>query len=92
LCGEDETLIKGDGKMNDFTIVSDFDDECPVHGGEIKGEYDFGMMDATVYTFAGCHCAMSHTENDMNDMVYHTSYNSAAGRASLRKAMNALPL
>jgi len=64
----------------------DYDfDFCPVHGGESKKEYDFGMEDATVIVYGGCQCAICIDKSaGFGDTgSYHTSYQSAAGVARL---------
>ncbi len=81
--------------MNALQIVTDenFADECPKHGGEVKKEYDFGMSDATVYTYFGCKCA-TVLQKDLGGFegtaALCDSYNEAAGIARLQNHMNAV--
>ena len=76
-------------KMNDHEYF-DFDDVCPVHEGELKAEYNFGMMDATVYTFVGCSCAVAYDSERgfYKGACYFTSYPNAEGYARLVVAGN----
>lgn len=69
----------------------EFNDTCPVHGGEIKAEYDFGMGDATVYTFHGCKCGVAHDSErgHYKGQAYFNSYDVADGYARLVVAGNA---
>lgn len=70
---------------------SEFDEECPVHGTHAKKEYEIGMMDARVYVYAGCKCAVC-LDCERGTARYYPSYNEAAGCAYLIKAEAALPL
>ncbi len=70
--------------MKNFDSMKGFDiDTCPVHGDEIKAEYDFGMTDARVTKWeCGC-CACQIGDALDDDGTYHTNYRCAAGRARL---------
>lgn len=61
-------------------------DYCPIHSdsGELKREYDFGMMDCTVCTYT-CGCAtVSDDSTSLEGKAYwYRSYSEAAGHARL---------
>jgi len=84
--------------MRNHEFIPDWDeaDGCPVHSGEVKKAYDFGLREAEVVVFTACRCAVcvNHDGSDSKTAVtYHTAYNSASGRARLvvesAKAANA---
>jgi hypothetical protein len=63
-----------------------FNDECPEHKSALNAEYNFSG--ANVYTFTGCKCAVCYQMDGFkNHSQYFTSYNLAAGRARMIKAM-----
>ena len=69
----------------------DFNDTCPHHGGEIKKEYDFGQLDASVIVFDKCKCALfCPDEAWFRGYTLYSSYAEAAGRATLHKMSNAV--
>ena len=79
--------------MKDGDRIDGNFDECPLHGGYLKGEYDFGLGDATVCTYEGCRCAtVWHPWSDQDGGQYYTSYAKAAGRAKLLVAKGSIPL
>jgi hypothetical protein len=72
--------------------ASDYNDECPVHGGEMKKEYNFGIHnDATIFTHHGCRCCVmiSHDLGGyVNDSAYLGSYDELKGCAVLHREYN----
>lgn len=77
--------------MKDHAPMTGYDfDTCPVHETEIKAEYDFGMNDARVTKWE-CGCAACQIGDSLDDCgTYHTNYPSAAGRARMASAINAV--
>lgn len=72
--------------MNEIkSIAANETDTCPVHGGEVKREYTFGMSDADVLTYEGCKCAccINRADGFGDTATHHPSYTSAAGAARL---------
>lgn len=63
----------------------DYQDECPVHGGEQVAEYSFGMSDATIIKHS-CGCCLVADDSGLNDMIYYRSYNDALGLAKMTVA------
>lgn len=76
---------------NHSKVDANSTDTCPVHGGEVKKEYDFGMMDASVFVYQGCGCAVGYDceRAFYTGARYFTNYNNAAGYARLVVAGNA---
>lgn len=69
--------------------VTDKTDRCPQHNLPLKKEYCFGALDAWVYTFKGCKCAVCDTGFG-GHRTYHPTYEQAQSKATLRKALNAV--
>lgn len=82
------------------TVLTDWDElqGCPEHGGDVRKIYTFGKFgDAEVATFHGCKCAVCTNAASLlcgpalgGEVTYHTSYSSAAGRATLIKMGEAI--
>ena len=73
--------------QNGAKVTKEYDgDTCPIHGTEVRKDYDFGLNDATVTVFSGCKCAVC--VNSWNDAYYYTSYTAAAGKATMTKQQN----
>jgi hypothetical protein len=85
-------MCQATNQLADHTYFDFSDDCCPVHGSEVKKEYDFGMGDATVYTFRGCCCAVGYDSERgfYKGSCYFTNYNQASGYARLVAAGNAV--
>ena len=73
----------------------EFEDCCPVHGGEVKKTYTFGSTmsaETDVHVFHGCKCAVSESHDPVGTYPsvarYHESYSNASGVGRLR-AMDA---
>lgn len=60
----------------------EYNDACPVHGGDLTKEYNFGMGDATVIKHS-CGCCLVADDSGLNDMTYFRSYSEAVGLARL---------
>lgn len=59
-------------------------DTCPRHGAEVKGEYDFGMEDATVITFrCGCAACIDRSDGFGDRATLYPYYSAAAGMARM---------
>ena len=71
--------------------ANQYDEECPVHGGEVKKEYTFGRYaDATIFTHHGCNCCVLIT-NDLGGIENETAlldrYRDLRGLAALNAEM-----
>jgi hypothetical protein len=83
--------------MQNHTPLTDWhEDPCPVHATPIRKIYTFGRYaDAEVATFRGCSCAICVNAASLllgesgGEYTYHTSYDAAAGRATLIKMQEA---
>lgn len=76
--------------MKNAEYFNAFNDSCPVHKTNLTKEYTFGngLYGATVYTFKGCGCAVCYENNGFrNHPQYFTTYNQAAAKARMIKAM-----
>ena len=72
---------------NQEDVTHDYDCKCPQHSTPIRKEYTFGGRgDSTVVTFTGCTCTVKI--NGWNEATYYTSYQQAAGSATLDKRHN----
>lgn len=92
------TQTRKDGTMNDHTKLSHHEpgSPCPQHNTPHREIYDFGSTmsgQTEVCTFRGCKCAVSIKHDPVGtypaSAMYHTSYNSASGRARLHAQMMA---
>ena len=72
---------------NGENVTEEYANTCPMHSTPIRKEYDFGKRDATVVTFSGCNCAVRI--NNWNEVAYFTTYQQAAGSATIAKKQNA---
>ena len=77
-------------KIDIRTVDVSETDTCPAHGGDCRREYTFGMMDAEIYTYEGCKCAVvvQFTLAGGNSAALCATYNEAAGIARLQVALN----
>jgi hypothetical protein len=67
-------------------------DNCPVHRGTVKAEYDFGspaQPAATLNTYNGCQCCTVIAHDPylcgLTSATYHTSYSGAQAQATYLK-------
>ncbi len=73
--------------MNGENVTNDYNDKCPQHETPEKKAYTFGGNgDSQVITFTGCNCTVKI--NGWNEATYYTSYQQAAGSATLDKRHN----
>ncbi len=72
--------------------ANEYDETCPIHGGDVKKEYSFGIYrDATIFTHECCKCCVLITYDMggyVNDSAYRGSYSELQGAATLHKEMN----
>lgn len=71
---------------------NEYDETCPIHGGEVKKEYTYGYFrDASIFTHQGCKCCVL-LSTDMagytNEVAYLGSYDELHGMARLHRETN----
>lgn len=76
--------------MQDHDRIEDYNDVCPVHGGDVKKRYGFGSSmtgETDVYVFTTCRCAVAVRHDPVgtyeSTATYHTSYDNASGVGKL---------
>ena len=65
-------------KIENPTCLIDY---CPTHGEDCKGEYDFGQMEVTLYTYE-CGCAVTYDVIKLSATIWD-NYADAEGHARL---------
>lgn len=67
--------------------------KCPVHGGEVRAEYEFGRYrDAVLITHYGCECCVVHPTSEAEihpDFEYYKNFQNARSRVSMIKQQRA---
>lgn len=78
--------------LEDQTPIQNYRDECPVHAGKQRREYDVGSPAtpaATVIVFEGCSCAVCYVPFPVNKYYYFTRWGKAIGLAVIQRMLEA---